>query len=95
MNLKGSNMLFSTLDKKKRLLISSLVMLFLIADKYFLTLNLPFYLIFIITLCGYLFIAADVIVSAFKTLFKQFRMTEQFLMMIATIGAFCLQDFPL
>ena len=94
MNLKGSNMLFSTLDKKKRLLISSLVMLFLIADKYFLTLNLPFYLIFIITLCGYLFIAADVIVSAFKTLFKQFRMTEQFLMMIATIGAFCLQDFP-
>ena len=87
-------MLFSTLDKKKRLLISSLVMLFLIADKYFLTLNLPFYLIFIITLCGYLFIAADVIVSAFKTLFKQFRMTEQFLMMIATIGAFCLQDFP-
>lgn len=45
----------------------------------------------VITYCA---VAYDVVFEAFKTLFKRHRMSEQFLMTVATFGAFGLGDYP-
>lgn len=80
--------------EQKFLYVSIVAMLFLIYCKYLnqdlLSLNyqLP------IAIVAYILVAADVCVSALKALFKQKRMTEQFLMVIATLGAFALLDLP-
>ena len=80
--------------EQKFLYVSIVAMLFLIYCKYLnqdlLSLNyqLP------IAILAYILVAADVCVSAVKALFKQKRMTEQFLMVIATLGAFALLDLP-
>lgn len=81
-------------EQKKLLIVSSVVMLYLIYLKYFSQNPIPFSYQCLFFLVAYLLIASDIIFSAFKTLFKQRRMSEQFLMTIATFGAFALQDLP-
>ncbi len=56
--------------------------------------DLPLHLDLIIFFTAYVLVSFDVVSSAFKTLFKRFRMSEQFLMTIATLGAFALGDYP-
>ena len=57
-------------------------------------LNLNFYVAFLLALTAFFFCAFDVVLGAFKTLFKRHRMSEEFLMTIASAGAFFLGDFP-
>ena len=49
---------------------------------------------FVLCLVAYLPISFVTIKQAFITLFKRLRLNEQFLMMIATFGAFALGDYP-
>ena len=51
-------------------------------------LNLNFYVAFLLALTAFFFCAFDVVLGAFKTLFKRHRMSEEFLMTIASAGAF-------
>lgn len=74
--------------------IATVCMLYLVFVKYSSIASIPFEVQVAIAVIAYLLIATDIIVAAFKTLFKQHRMSEQFLMMIATFGAFALQDLP-
>ncbi len=88
--------MFYLLEKhqKKIIALALLVMFYLIYNKY-ITKEAPLFIYqLILAVVTYLLIASDVIVSAFKTLFKQKRMSEQFLMMVATFGAFGLGDLP-
>src|SRR5574344_218549 len=81
-------------EEKKLLILALFVMIFLIYQKYFSSTPFSFVYQCLIACTAYLLIASDIIYSAFKTLFKQRRMSEQFLMMIATFGAFALKDLP-
>ena len=74
--------------------IATVCMLYLVFLKYSSIASIPFEVQVAIAVIAYLLIATDIIISAYKTLFKQHRMSEQFLMMIATFGAFALQDLP-
>ena len=74
--------------------IATVCMLYLVFVKYSSIASIPFEVQVAIAVIAYLLIATDIIIAAFKTLFKQHRMSEQFLMMIATFGAFALQDLP-
>lgn len=85
---------FLKAKQKLFLSFSTAAMLFLIYDRYFADTHLPFHLMLLIAAASYMTIASDVIVAAFKILFKHKRMSEQFLMMIATFGAFMLKDYP-
>ena len=78
---------------KRSLLYALLVMITLIFSKYS-SFKLNFYLEIALAISAYLSISYEVIISALKTLFKRYRMSEEFLMMIATFGAFFLGDFP-
>ena len=51
-------------------------------------------LIFIIYLVPYLLIGYDIIFKAFRNISHGQVFDENFLMCIATIGAFCIQEFP-
>lgn len=84
------------LEKHEKALlgIAFFVMLVLIYNKYLSYSPIPIVYQVAMAVAAYLMIASDVLVSAFKTLFKQKRMSEQFLMMIATFGAFALCDLP-
>lgn len=55
---------------------------------------LPFYLNYVLFFCAYILIAFDTIKGGFTTLIVRHRMSEEFLMSIATFGAIALQDFP-
>lgn len=85
---------FQEKHEKSLLGIALIVMLVLIYNKYLAQSPMPLVYQAAIAVAAYLLIASDVLVSAFKTLFKQRRMSEQFLMMIATFGAFALCDLP-
>ncbi|MBE6423738.1 heavy metal translocating P-type ATPase [Succinivibrio dextrinosolvens] len=85
---------FQEKHEKSLLGFALVVMLVLIYNKYFAQTPMPIVYQAVIAVAAYLLIASDVLVSAFKTLFKQRRMSEQFLMMIATFGAFGLCDLP-
>ncbi|MGN0903049.1 MAG: hypothetical protein ACI4M9_07175, partial [Succinivibrio sp.] len=80
--------------EKKLILLTGFNLLFLIYDKYISQSPLSFATAVGLAVFSYIIIASDVVVSAFRTLFKQHRMSEQFLMMIATFGAFALGDLP-
>jgi len=77
-----------------KVLFSIVVMLFLIYLKYLAPFNIPLYLEALLAGTAYLLIAHKVIKDAFWTLMKRHRMSEQFLMTLATFGAFMLKDFP-
>lgn len=74
--------------------VSIAAMVFLIYEKYFADNPLGFEIQLTVAVLAYLLVAYDVVYHALKTLIKQRRMTEQFLMMIATFGAFGLCDLP-
>lgn len=80
--------------EKKLLSLSAAVMFFLIYEKYIATDVIDFKIQAVIAFLAYLLIASDIMIAAFTTLFKQRRMSEQFLMMVATFGAFGLGDLP-
>ncbi len=81
----------SITPKERFILAGSLaVMVLLLIKRGELPLVLTLGLFFI----AYIAVAYDVVISAFKTLFIRHRMSEQFLMTIATFGAFALQDYP-
>lgn len=85
---------FQEKHEKSLLGIALIAMLVLIYNKYLALSPMPLVYQVAMAVVAYLLIASDVLVSAFKTLFKQRRMSEQFLMMIATFGAFALCDLP-
>lgn len=87
------NTLYSKYEKKF-LVISFVALFFLIYQKYLSAFPVSEYLQLAISLTAYFLIAIDVVIGAIKTLVKQRRMSEQFLMVVATIGAFLLADFP-
>lgn len=74
---------------KLRLLIGLITIGVLLAD-----LITNFYVKVAVSVIVYLLVAYPVVIAAFKDLFVRHRMSEQFLMAIATFGAFGLQDFP-
>ena len=80
--------------EKNLIVLAFLFMAFLIYQKYLASNPLCFEYQLALTVFAYILIASDVIYSAFKCLFVQHRMTEQFLMMVATFGAFALGDLP-
>ncbi len=51
------------------------------------------YFLLALVASAYLLVSYKIIIRAFKTLFSRFRMSEQFLMTIATFGALALQDY--
>ncbi|MFZ5975436.1 MAG: heavy metal translocating P-type ATPase [Bacillota bacterium] len=54
----------------------------------------PFWIGFALYLAGYLLAGADVVLKAAKNMIKGRVFDENFLMSIATIGAFAIQEFP-
>ncbi len=87
--------MLQSLSLKERLSLGTAIvaLIVLLIGKYT-SFYLPEILAVCITAAAYILIAYDVVVSAFRTLIKRFRMNEQFLMMIATFGAFALRDYP-
>lgn len=78
-----------SMQDRLRLGFGLLVMAYLLLD-----LPLPPYGDLVIALIAYAAVAYKVVISAFSTLFKRRRMSEQFLMTVATFGAFMLHDYP-
>ena len=74
---------------KLRLAFALIVMIMLL-----LKLDINDYIKLFLFACAYVAVAYETVISAFKTLFKRFRMSEQFLMSIATFGAIALGDYP-
>ncbi len=66
----------------------------LIVMTMLLCLKLPWVVTLSLFGAAYILVARDVIVDAIKTLVKRYRMSEEFLMMVATFGAFALGDYP-
>ena len=87
--------MFASVSQKDKLSLgfAILVMVILLVDK-FSALELNFYLALVLALIAYIACAYEIVIGAFKTLFKRYRMSEEFLMVIATFGAFALTDFP-
>ncbi len=56
--------------------------------------NIPEYMVISLFFISYLVAGADVIISAVKNILKGELFDENFLMGIATIGAFCIGEFP-
>lgn len=66
----------------------------LIVMAVLLSLQLPGYVTLALFAAAYILVARDVVIDAIKTLIKRYRMSEEFLMMVATFGAFALGDYP-
>lgn len=77
------------LKDKLRLAFGLVVMVLLLCG-----LPLPPYGDLLLALTAYAVVAYQVVIEAFTSLIKRLRMTEQFLMVIATFGAFMLHDYP-
>ena len=77
---------------KERLILgfSLAVMVLLLIKRH----ELPLWLTLGLFFVAYISVSYEVVILAFKTLFVRHRMSEQFLMTIATFGAFALQDYP-
>ena len=71
---------FQEKHEKSLLGIALIAMLVLIYNKYLALSPMPLVYQAAMAVVAYLLIASDVLVSAFKTLFKQRRMSGQFLM---------------
>ncbi|MCR5536671.1 MAG: cadmium-translocating P-type ATPase [Succinivibrio sp.] len=69
------------------------LMLILIYLRYVTSFEAPLILL-MLTLSAYLPLALPLLRVAFKTLWQRHRLNEQFLMMLATVGAFGLEDYP-
>ncbi len=76
------------LKDKLRLAFGLLIMVLLLCG-----VPLPPYGDLLLALTAYAVVAYGVVIEAFTSLVKRLRMTEQFLMVIATFGAFMLQDY--
>ena len=76
------------LKTKLRLSFALIVMLMLL-----LKLDINSYLKLALFALAYVAVAYETVIAAFKTLFKRFRMSEQFLMSVATFGAIALGDY--
>lgn len=76
------------LKTKLRLSFALAVMLMLL-----LKLDINNYLKLALFAVAYVAVAYETVFAAFKTLFKRFRMSEQFLMSVATFGAIALGDY--
>ncbi|MDM8120886.1 heavy metal translocating P-type ATPase [Succinatimonas hippei] len=76
------------LKTKIRLSFALIVMLMLL-----LKLDINSYLKLALFALAYVAVAYETVIAAFKTLFKRFRMSEQFLMSVATFGAIALGDY--
>ncbi len=76
------------LKTKLRLSFALIVMLMLL-----LKLDINSYLKLALFALAYVTVAYETVIAAFKTLFKRFRMSEQFLMSVATFGAIALGDY--
>lgn len=87
--------MFASISRKDKFSLGAaiLAMLILLADK-FSALEINFYFALILALIAYIACAYEIVIGAFKTLFTRYRMSEEFLMVIATFGAFALKDFP-
>lgn len=82
--------MFQSIDLKTKLRLSFalIVMLMLL-----LKLDINSYLKLALFALAYVAVAYETVIAAFKTLFKRFRMSEQFLMSVATFGAIALGDY--
>lgn len=87
--------MFASVSRKDKLSLSFAIatMILLIIDK-FTALGLNFYLALSLAVIAYIACAYEIVLGAFKTLVKRYRMSEEFLMVVATFGAFALGDFP-
>lgn len=87
--------MFASVSRKDKLSLSFAIatMILLIIDK-FTALGLNFYLALTLAVIAYIACAYEIVLGAFKTLVKRYRMSEEFLMVVATFGAFALGDFP-
>jgi Cd2+/Zn2+-exporting ATPase len=87
--------MFASVSRKDKLSLSFAIatMILLIIDK-FTALELNFYLALSLAVIAYIACAYEIVLGAFKTLVKRYRMSEEFLMVVATFGAFALGDFP-
>ncbi len=87
--------MFASVSRKDKLSLSFAIatMILLIIDK-FTALELNFYLALTLAVIAYIACAYEIVLGAFKTLVKRYRMSEEFLMVVATFGAFALGDFP-
>ena len=83
--------MLQTIDLKTKLKLSFalIVMFILLID-----LNINMYIKLALFAVAYVWVAYKVAFAAFKNLVKRFRMSEQFLMTIATFGAIALGDLP-
>ena len=57
-------------------------------------LQCPFYIAIILYVFGYLVIGGDVVLKAIKNIFRGEIFDENFLMVVATIGALCVGEYP-
>ena len=64
-----------------------IVVAFLVSD-----IQVNFYIKLFLVILAYTLVAKNIVIGAFKTLIKRHRMSEEFLMTIATFGAFALND---
>ncbi len=77
-------------SKKHLFLYGTGIVLYLIAIIFDFSNNLEFCLFF----ASYLLIGFDILYSAFRNILRGELFDENFLMCIATIGAFCIQEYP-
>lgn len=87
-------MLGSVSLKDKVTLGAALAMMLLLLVIEHSSLNVNSYIQLVLCLLAYVPISYATIKQAFITLFKRLRLNEQFLMMVATFGAFALEDYP-
>lgn len=77
-------------NKRKLIIIATGAVLFAVA----LIFNLPFWVEFGIYLASYLLVGGEVVLKAVRNISKGQVFDENFLMSVATIGAFAIQEFP-
>ncbi len=75
-----------------RIILSSVLLLGAYAVKSLCSLSNP--LLLLLFALPYLVAGYDVVLSAFKNIFKGELFDEMFLMTVATLGAFCIGDYP-
>lgn len=82
-----------SLKDKTVLAYSVLTMIFLIIAEHGDLIQLSDVVALLICLVAYITLSYKIIIGAFKSLFRTWRLNEQCLMIIATIGAFCIKDY--
>lgn len=76
-----------------RIAISAVLLVFSTVFRHFLP-NLPFYVHLAVFLPAYLVVGADVLLDAFSHILRGRVFDEEFLMTVATLGAFAIGEYP-